>query len=179
MRFLGGLSTAGGSVTLGVVADMWEPDDQEYAVAFLIVSSVGGSVVGAIAGGFVEARHSLAWIFWVQLLVGGFVQIMHIFLVPETRATIMLNKEAKKRRKAGETNVYGPDELKERRLNFKEIMTIWIRPFYMLFTEPIVAWLSAVSGFSDALIFTFLQGFHPVYEQYGFGPKQISLAFLP
>ena len=27
-RLLGGLSTAGGSVTLGVVADMWEPDDQ-------------------------------------------------------------------------------------------------------------------------------------------------------
>lgn len=27
-RFLGGLSTAGGSITLGVVADLWEPDDQ-------------------------------------------------------------------------------------------------------------------------------------------------------
>ena len=37
------------------------------------------------------------------------------------------------------------------------IMTVWSRPFYMLFTEPIVAWLSAVSGFSDALIFTFLR----------------------
>ena len=30
-RFLGGLSTAGGSVTLGVLADMWEPHEQEYA----------------------------------------------------------------------------------------------------------------------------------------------------
>lgn len=27
-RTLGGLSTAGGSVTLGVLADMWEPDEQ-------------------------------------------------------------------------------------------------------------------------------------------------------
>lgn len=27
-RLLGGLSTSGGSVTLGVLADMWEPDDQ-------------------------------------------------------------------------------------------------------------------------------------------------------
>lgn len=31
-RALGGLSTAGGSVTLGMVADMWEADTQQYAV---------------------------------------------------------------------------------------------------------------------------------------------------
>jgi MFS family permease len=60
-RTLGGLSTAGGSVTLGVLADMWEPDEQEYAVAFLVLSSVGGSVVGAIIGAFVEAHLSLPW----------------------------------------------------------------------------------------------------------------------
>ena len=47
-RFLGGLSSAGGSVTLGMVADMWEADDQQYAVAFVVLSSVGGSVVGPI-----------------------------------------------------------------------------------------------------------------------------------
>ena len=53
-RLLGGISTAGGSVTLGVLADMWEPEDQEYAIAWLVLSSVGGSVVGAVVGGFVE-----------------------------------------------------------------------------------------------------------------------------
>jgi hypothetical protein len=31
-RSLGGLSTAGGSVTLAMVADMWEADKQQYAV---------------------------------------------------------------------------------------------------------------------------------------------------
>lgn len=50
---------------------MWEPDDQEYAIAFLVLSSVGGSVVGAVVGGFVEAYASLNWIFWVQLCAGG------------------------------------------------------------------------------------------------------------
>lgn len=53
-RALGGLSTAGGSVTLGMVADMWEADTQQYAVAFIVFSSVGGSVLGPIVGGFVE-----------------------------------------------------------------------------------------------------------------------------
>ena len=53
-RALGGLSSAGGSVTLGMVADMWEPDEQQYAVAFIVFSSVGGSVLGPVVGGFVE-----------------------------------------------------------------------------------------------------------------------------
>ena len=58
-RALGGLSSAGGSVTLGMIADMWEADDQQYAVAFVVFSSVGGSILGPIVGGFSEAY--LAW----------------------------------------------------------------------------------------------------------------------
>ncbi len=53
-RALGGLSSAGGSVTLGMIADMWEADNQQYAVAYVVFSSVGGSVLGPIVGGFVE-----------------------------------------------------------------------------------------------------------------------------
>jgi MFS family permease len=181
VRLLGGLSTAGGSVTLGVIADMWEPDDQEYAVAFLVLSSVGGSVVGAIVGGFVEVRHPLPWIFWVQLLAGGCVEIMHFFLVPETRATILLDRIAKKKRKAGpgNVNIWGPHEIHGYSLSPRDIWRVWKRPFVMLLTEPIVMWLSLMSGFSDSLIFTFLQGFQPVFKQWGFGTIQISLAFIP
>ncbi|KAJ6069483.1 hypothetical protein N7499_011370 [Penicillium canescens] len=172
---------SGGSVTLGVIADMWEPDDQEYAVAFLVLSSVGGSVVGAVVGGFVEDRHPLAWIFWVQLLAGGCVQIMHFFLVPETRATILLDRIAKKRRKdgPGNVNIWGPHEIHGYSLSPRDIWRVWKRPFVMLLTEPIVMWLSLLSGFSDSLIFTFLQGFQPVFKQWGFGTIQISLAFIP
>lgn len=53
-RALGGLSTAGGSVTLGMVADLWEAEDQEYAVAYVVFASVGGSILGPIVGGFLE-----------------------------------------------------------------------------------------------------------------------------
>jgi MFS family permease len=61
-RALGGLSSAGGSVTLGMVADMWEADEQQYAVAFIVFSSVGGSVLGPVVGGFVEQY--AAWYVW-------------------------------------------------------------------------------------------------------------------
>ncbi|KAK3170611.1 hypothetical protein OEA41_002692 [Lepraria neglecta] len=178
-RFLGGLSSAGGSVTLGMVADMWEADNQQYAVAFIVLSSVGGSAVGPLVGAFVERWLSWHWNFWVQLIFGGVVQVAHFVLVPETRATIIVDREAKKRRKAGETNIYGPNELKENRFQFKKILVIWARPFEMFIREPIVLCLSLLSGFSDALIFTFLESYQPVYEQWGFGTTALGLAFIP
>lgn len=178
-RCLGGLSSAGGSVTLGMVADMWDPDDQHYAVSFIVFSSVAGSVVGPIAGGFMETALHWRWNFWIQFILGAAVQLAHFLMVPETRATTMLDKEAKKQRKAGIANVRGPRELHGPGLSFKEVVTIWCRPFSMFVREPIVLFLSLLSGFSDALIFTFLESFAPVFSLWGFGKIQVGLAFIP
>lgn len=180
-RALGGLSSAGGSVTLGMIADMWESDDQQYAVAYVVFSSVGGSVLGPIVGGFVEQFLNWRWAIWIQLIFGAVVQAIHFFFVPETRSSIMLNRIAKKRREAGgPQNVYGPTELIPLRERFeaKEILKTWIRPFKMFLTEPIVLTLSLLSGFSDALIFIFLQSFALVYAQWDFDALTVGLSFI-
>ena len=178
-RALGGLSSAGGSVTLGMIADMWESDTQQYAVAFVVFSSVGGSVLGPIVGGFVEQFLAWRWNIWIQLIFGGFVQALHFVCVPETRSTVMMDSIAKKRRKNGQTNIYGPGELEplRERLNFHEIMVTFFRPFKMFLTEPIVLTLSLLSGFSDALIFMFIQSFAIVYKQWHFKAYAIGLTF--
>jgi len=59
-RFLGGLSSAGGSVTLGMIADMWDSEHQQYAVAYVVFSSVGGSALGPVVGGKILALRSIA-----------------------------------------------------------------------------------------------------------------------
>ena len=91
----------------------------------------------------------------------------------------MLDREAKRRRKNGETNIYGPNEMTPHRISMKEVLTIWYRPFEMFVTEPIVLCLSLLSGFSDALIFTFLEAFTPVFAQWNFGDITTGLAFIP
>lgn len=178
-RVLGGLSSAGGSVTLGMVADMWEPDDQQYAVAYIVLSSVGGSVLGPVFGAFIQKYQAWQWVFWWQLIFGVVVQVLHFLLVPETRATILLDREAARRREAGQKNVFGPNEMKKRRISFEEVITIWYRPFEMFIKEPIVLFLSLLSGFSDALIFTFLVSYGPVFKQWNFGIIATGMAFIP
>lgn len=114
------------------------------------------------------------------MIFGGFVQILHFLTVPETRTTMMMNKIAKKRRKDGNPNVWGPDELVpfKDRFSAKEVLITWIRPFKMFLTEPIVLVLSLLSGFSDALIFMFIQSFSLVYDQWNFSTIQVGLAFI-
>lgn len=184
-RALGGISTAGGSVTLAMVADMWEPDDQQYAVAFIVFSSVGGSIFGPIVGGFVEQFLAWRWNIWIQLIFGGSVQLLHALCVPETRTTVLLDRIAKKRREEGEkngrpVNIFGPNELKtfSERFSVREILITWIRPFRMFLTEPIVLTLSMLSGFSDAIIFMFLQSYGLVFRQWNYQSYQIGLTFV-
>ncbi|KAI7324567.1 MFS transporter [Hortaea werneckii] len=179
-RALGGISTAGGSITFGMVADMWEANDQQYAVAYVVFASVFGSVLGPIVGGFCEAYLEWRWSIWIQLILGAFVQALHFFTVPETRTTIMMNRIAKARRVHNDSNIWGPDELVpfKDRFSAKEVLDTWIRPFRMFLTEPIVLVLSLLSGFADALIFLFIQSFVLVYEQWDFGPITVGLSFL-
>ena len=121
-RALGGLSSAGGSVTLGMVADMFEPNQQQYAIAFIVFSSVSGSVIAPISGGFIETFLSWPWVFWISLIFGACAQAIHFF-VPETRSAVLLDRHASHLRKTGEDpNVYGPGGQKNfwQRISFKE-----------------------------------------------------------
>ena len=100
--------------------------------------------------------------------------------MPESRSTILIDREAKRRRTSGEDpNVYGPNELKSPRISMKEAVKIWARPFEMFIREPIVLCLSLLSGFSDALIFTFLESFTAVYAAWDFGILALAWAVIP
>ncbi|KAI1416691.1 MFS general substrate transporter [Hypoxylon sp. FL1857] len=181
-RVLGGLSSAGGSVTLAIISDMFEPDDPmfQHATSFIVFSSVYGSIIGPIIGGFVQKYLAWRWCIWIQVIFGVFVQLLHFFIVPETRASIIMDRVAKEYRKSGKNSqVFGPSEMANRRIDWVDVGKIWMRPFRMFMTEPIVLAFSLLSGFSDALIFMMVQSFGFVYWQYGFNSIQIGLSFLP
>ncbi|KAL1601576.1 hypothetical protein SLS60_006491 [Paraconiothyrium brasiliense] len=176
----GGLSTAGGSVTLGLIADLYEPEEQHWPLCFIVLSSTIGTSIGGVIGGPIERFLTWRWNFWIQLIFGVVVQAVHFFM-PESRSTILIDREAKRRRKTGEDpNIYGPNELKSPRISLKEAGKIWLRPFEMFVREPIVLFLSLLSGFSDALIFTFLEAFAITFpDNFGFGTLAVAWAFIP
>ncbi|KAI0190837.1 major facilitator superfamily domain-containing protein [Astrocystis sublimbata] len=180
-RAFGGLFSAGGSVTLGMVADMFPATKSEAPLAFIVLSSVGGSIVGPIVGGFIETYSTWRVTIWTQFAFGACVELLHLFLVPETRDTVRLDKHAKALRKKNiMPKACGPTEHKTWRqyLLPREMGSIWFRSFRMLFTEPIVMVLSALSGFSDALIFMQIQSIGLVFSIWHFSTIQIGLHIL-
>ncbi|KAF2474190.1 uncharacterized protein BDR25DRAFT_351722 [Lindgomyces ingoldianus] len=71
---------------IGVLANMWESDEQKYAVTSLVLSSVGGKVT-----------LKLPWFFLVQLIEDRAIQLIHFFCMPEARVTILLDNAAQYR----------------------------------------------------------------------------------
>jgi MFS family permease len=179
-RIMGGLSSAGGSVTMGMVADMFNKDEQQHAVLWCSLFSCLGSVIGGIIGGPLEQFLHWRWNFWIQLILGVITQLLHGVIAKETRAPIMLDWAAKKDRKSGNANIRGPNDDKKwrDRLHYKEVAITMFRPYQLLLTEPIVLFLSLLSGLADALIFSFFESFGYVFQQWSFTPTQISLAFV-
>lgn len=54
-----------------------------------------------------------------------------------------------------------------------------VRPVHMMFTEPLVGYLSIYTGFAFGMIFSFLASYSYVFERiYGFGTKSTGLTFL-
>ena len=64
-------------------------------------------------------------------------------------------------------------------MSFKERSAIWTRSFVMFLRETIVLCLSLLSGFSDALISTFLESFTSIYKQQDICILAIGLTFIP
>jgi MFS family permease len=131
-RVIGGLSSAGGSVTLGMVADMFHPDGQQHAVLWASLWSCLGAVLGGICGGPIQQYLLWRWIFWVQLIFGCCTQLLHMAFAKETRATTLLDKEARRRRKTGtDPTIYGPNEVKTAKERWvpKEILKTMWRPY--------------------------------------------------
>ena len=147
-----------------------------------MLSSVAGSVVAPIIGGFVETYLSWRWVFWIQLIFGVVAQAIHLF-VPETRSDVLLDRHAVQLRKSGaDPNIYGPNEIRGtfcQRISLKECAKLMLRPYKFLGTEPIVLFLSLLSGFSDALIFTGLDSFPMVLKLWNFSTIAIGLSFVP
>ncbi|KAI0594755.1 major facilitator superfamily domain-containing protein [Biscogniauxia sp. FL1348] len=181
-RALGGLSTAGGSVTLAVITDLFKPEDvlYQHATLFIVLGSLGGSIIGPIAGGFLLQYCPWQWCLWVQVIVGVVVMLLHAIMVPETRVTILMDRIARIQRKTTVNSyVYGPGEVAGKCIDWAKTLQVWMRPFRMFLTEPIVLTLSLLSGFSDALIFMMIQSFSMVYRQWHFSHSQLGMAFIP
>lgn len=162
------------AVGAGTLADMFPLKIRANATAAFLMSPFLGPALGPFLGGFVAQYKDWRWTQWITLFV---MLGSYAFSIPmeETYKKIILQKRAKK------LGIEPPKQMVPPGLAaVKFIITVTLlRPLMMIFTEPIVTFMSLYNAFTFSILFAFFEAFPLVFGGiYGFSVSQVGLAFL-
>jgi hypothetical protein len=116
--------------------------------------------------------------FYIQLMVYGASAPVIFLLFRETRGAVILSKRARKTRKLAEKVSVGPRYTATLVKEF--IYSNVIRPFRLLFTEPVVFVFTLLSALSYGIVFISTQSVTQVYAtNYGWEDYQAGLVQAP
>ncbi|PLW24874.1 hypothetical protein PCANC_28076 [Puccinia coronata f. sp. avenae] len=179
-RFLTGLfASAPVTNSGGVVADIWDAVHRHDAIALFTASVFLGPVIGPVVSSFiVESSLGYRWIFWVLLIASAATWLGSLFLLPETYSPLLLSQKAKKLRKeTGDPRYYSSHEKSDYSIKAIVRRTI-LRPFEMMFTEPILLFVTLYLALVYGLLYGLFEAFPVIWgEIRGFTLWQTSLVF--
>ncbi|TVY30894.1 putative MFS-type transporter protein [Lachnellula hyalina] len=164
----------------GTLADLWKTEERGVPMAAFSAAPFIGPAIGPLIGGFLSDAAGWRWLYWIQLIFAGVVYILITFTVPETYAPTILAKRAKKLRETtGESDHVTEQDLDMR--PFSERLRIFlIRPFQLLFGEPIVFLVSVYMSVLYGLLYMFFVAFPIVYQGgKGYSAGITGLMFIP
>ncbi|KAH8598082.1 putative polyamine transporter 4 [Bisporella sp. PMI_857] len=175
-RFLAGIGGSGAlAVGAGTIADLWDMQTEGgRAALFYIMAPFLGPALGPLTGAYVIDQYHNNWRYsmWVIMMIAAPIAIMALFM-KETSASRILYLRAKK---AGLTQAHAKGDT---HLLLSKLRTALLRPFHMMFVEPLVALLSIYTGFAFAMMFSFFGSYNYVFLLvYHFNQKEVGLTFL-
>lgn len=175
-RFLAGF---GGSASLaiggGVLSDLFTNEERGKAMSLYNLAPSLGPAIGPIAGGLLSDNVSWRWIFYVITIAAAVIQIAGLFFLPESYAPVLLHWRKNKLIKAtGNTSLY--TEFDSSQTKVHTLGTAMVRPFRMIFTQPIIQVLALYNMYLYGLLYLVLSTFTTLWTQnYG---MRVSMGVL-
>lgn len=179
-RFLDGLSgSAFLSVAGGTVGDMFNREQLQAPMLVYTASPFVGPSLGPLVGDFINQYTNWRWTFYVLIIWSAASLGMIAVLVPETYHPVLLrNKALKMRKETGDERWKAPMEKMHRSIP-KTIAYSLLRPFQLLFLEPMCLNLCLFSAILLGILYLFFGAFPVVFEDnHGFTLSQTGLSFL-
>ncbi|OTA98002.1 hypothetical protein M426DRAFT_70589 [Hypoxylon sp. CI-4A] len=166
-RFFGGFfgSTPFGIVS-GAMVDIWLPLDRGIATSIFGGSTFIGPVAGPIIGGFIVDSHlGWRWTAWLTLIMSSFAALVALVLLPETHAPTLLRRRARKLRFATKDwALHAASE--EQGVDMDTIIYVYLlRPWKMLFLEPILLLITIYMGFVYGIIYLLFEAYPISFQQ--------------
>lgn len=157
----------------GTNVDLWPAVHRAVATGTFLLAPFLGPALGPALGGFAAQNKGWRWTQWLILFV-AVPTYLYSLGMKETYKKIILQNRAKK------LGIPPPPKGPSGLAAIKILMTVTLfRPVRMLFTEPMVFFLSIYTGFNFSVIFGFFDAFPIVFEGvYHFNGGLTGLTFL-
>jgi multidrug resistance protein len=127
----------------GVVADIFPAHERGLAMSVFALAPSMGPTLGPFCAGFLSENQGWRWVMGLLAIFAGVMWIAGALFVPETYGPVILRKRADKlSHMTGKVHVVEADRVKGRPSLKKVLPTALIRPWILLFKEPIVLLLS-------------------------------------
>lgn len=179
VRFFAGLS--GSSVLTnsgGTISDLFTAKQRGVGIALFAFAPFAGPSVGPLVGGFLSDAAGWRWVAALICLLSGVEFLLGAVCMPETYAPTLLKRRAERLsvatgqvyRSRYESTALSPRKVVKRAL---------IRPFKLLFIEPIVMVLTIYLSIVYGTLYLLFEAFPIVFQQQrGWSAGVSGLAFL-
>ncbi|KAK3375412.1 major facilitator superfamily domain-containing protein [Podospora didyma] len=154
----------------GVIADMFTANERGIAAGVFATAPFLGPSIGPIAGGFLGDAAGWRWVEGLMAIFTGVLWVACTFFVPETYAPVLLrNRAAKLHKMTGKMYVSKYDAAnwknKDRKgEKAKQIKTALLRPWILLFCEPIVLLTSIYMAIVYGTLYLMFAAFPIVFQ---------------
>lgn len=164
----------------GSLADLWRNEERGVPMAAFSAAPFVGPAIGPLVGGFLYDAAGWRWLYWIQLILAGVAWVLITFTVPETYAPTLLKARAKKLRQTENDSTYVTEQEIDARPLMERLRIFMLRPFQLLFLEPIVLFISLYMSVLYGLLYMFFVAYPIVYQEgKGYSPGITGLMFIP
>ncbi|CAG7565392.1 unnamed protein product, partial [Fusarium equiseti] len=181
MRFLAGaFGSSPLTIAGGILADIWPNEQRGLAMIFFSSAPLFGPSLGPVIGGFIGEAAGWRWVQGFLAILGGICCLSMTIIIPETFAPTLLSRRAERISRI-QGQVYISKLAKDRqgkalRESIKEAL---VRPWVLLFYEPIVLLLTIYMAILYGTLYLFFAAFPIVYQEHrGWSQDIGGLAFL-
>ncbi|GAA6019427.1 hypothetical protein JCM11491_004824 [Sporobolomyces phaffii] len=188
-RFLSGVSGAVPMTNSGAVCgDLWDSRSRGTAMAFYSVATFAGPALGPVIASFAALRFGWPWAFYIPALISGGLLVVTVVSLPETYPPVILSRVAARlRQDTSDERIVSSLEVaaiqaKQKRKLARiraELYRLFAMPFVLLFTELIIALLTAYMSLVYGLIYLLFEGYPIIFTDiHHLPPGYSSLPFL-
>ncbi|KAJ3110000.1 hypothetical protein HK100_003179 [Physocladia obscura] len=161
-RFMAGIGgSAPVAISGSIVSDTFVRSEMGAAMSYYGLGIILGPALGPIIGGFLTQALSWRWLFYIVSVVSGVVLLVAFFFLPESYGPYLVlnaNLEADKL-----AHIHHP-----RPNVFNILRDAIVRPFILLFTQPISQIIAIFVAFFYGVLYIVLTTFSSLYtNKYG------------